>query len=59
MVHISKQEYIMEKPNGYIDTAATADTAKPPNNASESDEWKGVNQKYKTRRANPIKLAIP
>ena len=59
LVHRPKQEDIMEKPTGYIDAAATADTVKPPENSLKSDGWKGTNRKYKTRRADPIRLAIP
>ena len=59
MVHIPGQEEIMEKPAGSIDTATTSDTAKPPENFSDSDGWKGVNLKYKTRRDDPIKSAMP
>ena len=59
MVHIPEQEEITEKPTGSIDTAATADTAKPPDNALKSYVRKGAKRKYNTRRADPIKSAIP
>ena len=48
----------MDKPTGSIDTSTTADTAKLPNNTSKSDGKKLAKQKYKTIRADPIKLAI-
>ena len=59
LVHRPKQEDITENPTGSIDTDATADTEKLTENASKSDGWKGANQKYKTRRADPIKSEIP
>ena len=59
MVHIPEQEEIMEKPTGPIDTTTTDDTEKLPKNAWKSGGWKGANRKYKTRRADPIKLEIP
>ena len=59
MVHIPEQEEITENPTGSIDTAATADTVKPPDNALKSYGRKGAKRKYKTRRADPIKLEIP
>ena len=59
LVHIPEQEEIMENPTGSIDTAATDDTAKPPKNASNYNGWNGANLKYKTRRADPIKLSMP
>ena len=49
----------MENLNGSIDTAEISDTEKLPENALNSDGWKGANRKYKTRRADPIKSAIP
>ena len=59
MFHNTEQEYIMENPTVSIDTAATSDTEKVPENSLKSDGWKEVNQKYKTRRGDPIKLAVP
>ena len=44
----------MEKPTGYIDTAATSNTAKLPENALKYDGRKVANRKYKTRRGDPI-----
>ena len=49
----------MEKYTGSIDTDATSDTAKIPNNASKSDGSKVANRKYKISISDPIKLAIP
>ena len=49
----------MEKPNGSIDTTTTPNKEELPNNDLKYDGWKGANRKYKTRRADPIKLEIP
>ena len=49
----------MKKPTGSIETTATSDTAKPPNNALDFYGWKRENLKYKTGISDPIKLAIP
>ena len=45
MVHITKQEDILEKPTGSIDKDAMAETAKPLENASKYYGWKGANRK--------------
>ena len=58
MVHRPKQGDIVEKPNGSIDTFTMADTEKTPKISPKSDGWKVANLKYKTRRSDPIKLAI-
>ena len=59
MVHRPEQEEITDKPTGSIDTSKTSDKAKPPENASKPDGWKGENRKYKTRRSDPIKSETP
>ena len=42
LFHKTEQEDTMGYSTGSIDTAATVDIAKPPENASKSYRWKGV-----------------